>query len=194
MSPACGTCDAPLALPSEADHFAILGLARSLVIDQAEVERRYHDASRLVHPDRHQIGEATAARISIETSAAVNHAYRTLRDPVARGRYWLELHGESLAENNNRVPAPLAARVFEVQEQLEDLRRTPDDADLRAEVEASRTAVAMRFTDRLGELEACYERWRDAATRSVLAELKERLSEIAYLRTLVADVDEGLER
>jgi molecular chaperone HscB len=194
LSPACGVCSAPQAVAGAADHFTILGLERSLVLDQAEVERRYHDASRLVHPDRHQIGEAAAARISIETSAAVNRAYRTLRDPVARGRYWLELHGESLAENNNRVPPALAALVFDVQEQLEDLRRTPADADLRGRVESVRATVAADYGGRLEALAACYDRWRAAASPEVLAELKERLSEIAYLRTLLADVDEGLER
>jgi len=194
VSPACGTCEAPQALPSGADHFTTLGLTRSLVVDLADLERRYHEASRLVHPDRHQIGEPTAARISIETSAAVNRAYRTLRDPLARGRYWLELHGQSLAENNNRVPPTLAALVFDVQEQLEDLRGRSENADLRRQVEAARTAVAADFEGRLGELGECYDRWQSDATPPVLAELKERLSEIAYLRTLLADVDEGLER
>jgi molecular chaperone HscB len=194
LSPACGTCEAPQALPSGSDHFTILGLTRSLVVDLADLERRYHEASRLVHPDRHQVGEPTAARISVETSAAVNRAYRTLRDPLARGRYWLELHGQSLAENNNRVPPTLATLVFDVQEQLEDLRSRSESADLRGQVEAARAAVAADFAGRLGELDACYDRWQADATPPVLAELKTRLSEIAYLRTLLADVDEGLER
>jgi len=194
LSPACETCRAPLMLSREADHFSVLGVPRSLVVDGAEVERRWHDASRLVHPDRHQIGEATAARISIETSAAVNRAYRTLRDPVARGRYWLELHGDSLAENNHRVPPALASLVFEVQEQLDDLRRTPDDAALRRDVEVARANVAERVESRLRELERRFAEWADVATRAVLAELKDRLAEIAYVRTLLADVDEALER
>jgi hypothetical protein len=99
-----------------------------------------------------------------------------------------------LAENNNRVPPALAALVFDVQEQLEDLRRTPADADLRGRVESVRATVAADYGGRLEALAACYDRWRAAASPEVLAELKERLSEIAYLRTLLADVDEGLER
>ena len=46
-------------------------------------------------------------------TALVNRAYRTLKDPVARGLYWLEIHGESLGRDNERVPPALAARVFE---------------------------------------------------------------------------------
>jgi hypothetical protein len=61
-------------------------------------------------------------------------------------------------------------------------------------VETVRATVATDYDGRLQDLEACYDRWRADAAPEVLAELKERLSEIAYLRTLLADVDEGLER
>ena len=52
----------------------------------------------------------------------MNRAYRTLRDVVQRGQYWLELQGEQLGRDNNRVPPALAALVFEVQEKLAEAR------------------------------------------------------------------------
>jgi len=65
---------------------------------------------------------AGRAGASLRMTSLVNRAYRTLKDPVQRGLYWLELNGESLGRDNERVPPALAARVFEVQEQLEELR------------------------------------------------------------------------
>ena len=59
---------------------------------------------------------------SLRGTALLTRSYRTLRDPVTRGLYWLELNGRSSLENNNRVPPELAELVFEAQEQLAELR------------------------------------------------------------------------
>lgn len=189
----CLSCEAPQPLPQSADLFAVLGLPRRLVIDRAELERRFHEASRAVHPDRHQVAVDRSRQLSLVASAAVNRAYRTLRDPVSRGRYWLELHGMPLGERNNRVPPELAALVFETQEQLEALREAPSDA-VRAEVQAVRAQLEERLRALLAELDARYVAWDavDARAPAVLDELKRRLSDVAYLSTLREDVENAL--
>ena len=187
----CLACDAPQPLASDADLFAILGLPRRLTVARDDLERRYLDASRVVHPDRHQTADARTRDLSLAASAAVNKAYRTLRDPVERGRYWLELHGEALGRENNHVPPALADLVFETQEALESFRGGTASRD---SVAATHEALAERLRQLVRDLEARYVTWdaADPAAATVLAELKQRLSEIAYLGTLVEDVDEAL--
>ena len=90
-------------MATDADLFQVLGLPRRLAVDRGDLDRRYHDASRVVHPDRHGTADPRTRDLSLAASAAVNRAYRTLRDPVERGRYWLELHGEPLGRDNNQV-------------------------------------------------------------------------------------------
>ncbi|MGA6973924.1 MAG: hypothetical protein WBY93_20010, partial [Candidatus Binatus sp.] len=46
----CAECGTPLAAPL--DCFAALGLPRKLTIDLDALERRYHELSRKLHPDR----------------------------------------------------------------------------------------------------------------------------------------------
>src|SRR5262249_10827257 len=136
---ACPRCEAIQRLDRDVDLFAVLGLPRRLPIDPVALERRYHDASRLVHPDRHQPASPEERELSLAASTAVNRAYRTLRDPVARARYWLELHGERLAEDGARVPPEIAAEVFETQERLAHLPAAGPRADrLRAQLRAVR--------------------------------------------------------
>ena len=187
---ACAACEAPQPV-ADADLFAVLGLPRLLVIDRADLERRYLDASRAVHPDRHQTADERTRQLSLAASAAVNRAYRTLRDPIARGRYWLELHGEHLGRDNNRVPPALAELVFETQEALETFRQSGTD---RAAIERTHAELDARVRELVTELEGRYAAWdaADPAAPPVLAELKRRLSDVAYLETLVVDLDEAV--
>ena len=180
---ACPRCGTVQRLAGDADLFAVLGLPRRLTIDAGELERRYVEAARAVHPDRHQTSGSAAREASLATSTAVNRAYRTLRDPVARGRYWLELHGTRLAENGAKVPPEIAAEVFETQEKLAELQA---GEPVREEVVTLRDGLGDRLADLREQLEA---RFGDEPS---LDELRRRLAEIAYLQTLHGDLDEVL--
>ncbi len=184
----CPGCGAVQPLHADADLFAVLGLPRHLAIDAADLEHRYHAVSRVVHPDRFQTGSPRARELSLAASAAVNRAYRTLRDPVTRGRYWLELHGARLGDGGPQVPPEIAAEVFETQEKLEELRGGGAPA-LRREVEALRDGFAARLDALRDELVAVYAS-ANGGTAS-LDELRRRLSEIAYLRTLLGDIEDA---
>lgn len=191
LGPACLSCEAPQPLDRNPDLFEVLGLPRRLTIARDVLEARYLEASRLVHPDRHQTADAHTRALSLTASAAVNQAYRTLRDPVARGRYWLELHGEVLGRDNNQVPRGLASLVFETQETLETFRGggTTRGAvrDMHADLDEQLRALVCELGERYATWDAA-----DAAAPDALQELKRRLSEIAYLGTLTEDVDEAL--
>jgi molecular chaperone HscB len=189
LSAFCSSCEAPQPLAPEADHFVVLGVPRCLDLDGAELERRYHEASRRVHPDRHQTAGPREQELSLAASAALNRAYRTLRDPVARGRYWLELHGDAIGLDNNRVPPALADLVFDVQEQLAELHAGRGDTGA---VRVARGALAERLAILGAGLEARYRGGDDPDSPAALADLKCALSEVAYLRTLLRDVDAGL--
>lgn len=187
----CAACGAPQPLAADADAFDVLGVQRRLVVDRADVERRYLDAARAVHPDRHQTADERVRALSVAASAAVNRAARTLRDPIELGRLWLGLHGEALGRDNNAVPPALAETVFETQELLDEFRA---GAATRDGVSRTHDELAARLDGLVRELESRYADWdaADASAPPVLAELKRRLSEIAYLGTLVDDVDEAL--
>jgi molecular chaperone HscB len=190
----CARCEAVQPLAPEADLFTILELPRRLEIDVAGLEARYHAASRAVHPDRYQTAGARERDLSLAASAAVNRAYRTLRDPVMRGRYWLELHGTRLGDQGPQVPPEIAAEVFEAQEKLEELRAAgggPEAAALRRDVETMHDRFAARLTALSDGLFS--DRTAGNGEGPFLDELRRRLSEIAYLRTLVGDIEDAIE-
>jgi molecular chaperone HscB len=191
---ACADCGTPLA--ASLDCFAALGLPRKLTIDLDALERRYHELSRKLHPDRFASKGVAVRDASLRATATLTRSYRTLRDPVARGLYWLELNGEKLAENNKRVPPEIAELVFEVQEQLAEMQLAdPEEAHERAtEVTARRVHLQFAMDETLVELDRHFAKWSQSADEKMLTlELKAVLSNIAYLRTLIRDVDRALE-
>src|SRR5271156_4948659 len=190
----CAECGSPLAAPL--DCFAALGIRRALAIDLDAPERRYHELSRKLHPDRFASKGPKMRDASLRATATLTRSYRTLRDPVARGLYWLELNGEKLAENNKRVPPELAELVFEVQEQLAEMQLSdPEEAQERAtEIAARRIELQFKMDEALIELERNFVKWDQSEdVKALTSELKGTLSNIAYLRTLIRDVDRALE-
>jgi molecular chaperone HscB len=188
----CSGCDIVAPAAAESDYFAVFSLPRRPTIDLADLEQRYYALSRALHPDLFSDRPPAEQAASLRMTALVNRAYKTLKDPVARGLYWLELHGESLGRDNERVPPALAARVFEVQEQLEDLRA----ARKQSGAETETRAVAAVRDELRGDLDDCEGRLarnfeRDGGA-DALVETKKILSELHYLRTLLRDVEKEL--
>src|SRR6202166_4987647 len=170
----CADCGTPLS--ASLDSFAALELPRKLSIDLAALERIYHDVSRKIHPDRFASRDVAIRDASLRATALLTRAYRTLRDPTARGLYWLELNGEKLAENNKRVPPDLAELVFEVQEQLAEMQLSsdPEAALERAtEIAARRIELQFKMDERLAELDRNFAKWDQPADQKMLTlELK----------------------
>ncbi|PYO21384.1 MAG: Fe-S protein assembly co-chaperone HscB [Candidatus Rokuibacteriota bacterium] len=75
------------------DYFEVFGLPRKLAVDSAELQRRFYALAREHHPDFHQAAPAEERARIEATSALVNAAYRTLRDPIARVEYLVRLEG-----------------------------------------------------------------------------------------------------
>ncbi|HEV3115062.1 MAG TPA: Fe-S protein assembly co-chaperone HscB [Candidatus Binataceae bacterium] len=195
----CSDCGAPLA--AELDYFAALGVPRRLILDPSQLETLYHDLGRRVHPDRFANSPAQIRAVSLTATALLTRAFRTLRDPVGRALYWLELHGEKLASDNKKVAPELAELIFEVQETLSELR----DADfnggdekeiLRAQIAASKQGIDASLKEALAELELNFTRWDSGVNHDpgLIVQLKAILSRIAYLRTLARDIDCALDQ
>jgi molecular chaperone HscB len=92
----CYTCGA-VQPPRGQDHFTRLGLAKGFDIDAAELDRRYFALQRNLHPDRFARRSARERALAESQSATLNQGYETLRDPLRRAGYLLELAGRRSA-------------------------------------------------------------------------------------------------
>ncbi len=199
----CPQCSRILALGRHGDFFAFLGLPRRLVIDQAQLERRFRDLSRQFHPDYFYNASPTERLASLERSSYLNDAYRALRNPISRIEHLLAIEGLPPAKSDEgtaKVPPSLLEEVFELNEQLDEIRESresgADPAALRERLESARKPIDLKREEHEREVEALSARWdqqqaEGAASdrRATLDALRERLLERNYINNLLATID-----
>jgi len=123
-------------------HFELFGLPVAFGLDQEALEKAYHEIQAQVHPDRFAHAGDAERRASLQWTTRVNEAYRTLKDPVQRGRHLLELHGVDVAfETNTQMPTDFLMRQLELREELEAAtgKKDPSRLDrMRADLSLSK--------------------------------------------------------
>lgn len=175
-----------------ADHFEILGIPRGFRVDERELENRYRELSRLLHPDRHAARSATERRLALEKMIEVNDAYRTLREPVRRTAYLLSLRGLEVGETDgsNFLPPGFLMEVMERREAFDEARARGDRERVSNLAEAARRERAEAL-DALGE---AFDRDddREAATQvSILRYLDRFLSDVRAWEDQVFEEENG---
>jgi len=177
------------------DHFEVLGLPRRLQVDQAQLAKNYYALSRLYHPDFHHSASPSERVASLRRTAAVNDAYKTLKDPVARGKWWLEANGGRLNQSN-QVPPDLVELVFEVQDAISEIGDSSDPAQI-TQIARYRDEVKSELAMRLSALNENFAQWdsrsEDADTSALRDDLQRILASISYLRTLLRDIETARE-
>lgn len=91
----CSVCGAVQG-PGTIDHFSRLGLQPTFDIDLDLLEKQYFGFQRRLHPDRFAAKSAKERALSQSQATALNEAYETLKDPLKRAAYVLELKGHKV--------------------------------------------------------------------------------------------------
>lgn len=144
----CPQCTKILSLGRQGDYFAFLGVPRKLNLDAADLEQRFRTLSRQFHPDYFYNATPAERRASLERSSYLNDAYRTLKNPISRIAYLLDVEGVWTASDKqdaaiqraergagtpaerdrgrargvNTTPAALLEEVFALNEELDEVR------------------------------------------------------------------------
>lgn len=107
-----------------ANHFEIFDLPPSFEIETETLTQRYRDLQRTVHPDNYANAPDRERRLAMQRATQVNEAFQTLKEPLSRGRYLLQLHGlDPNAENATPMGNEFLLEQMELHEELADLKR-----------------------------------------------------------------------
>jgi molecular chaperone HscB len=163
------------------DYFQFFGLEPKLALDAGELQARFYRLSRELHPDRFQRATPAGRDRSVEASAFLNDAYRTLRDPVARAEYVLRRRG--LDAGSNQAPPELLEEVFALNEALEDANRP--------QLEAGRLRFQALLASADAELQDLFARF-DRGDPAAPAKIRAVLNRRRYISNLLTQVETGL--
>jgi molecular chaperone HscB len=183
------------------DYFEVFGLPRRLGIDLDDLRQRFYDLSRRVHPDFFQAGTPAERARSLEHSALVNRAYRTLRDLVARVEYLIQLEeGRETREGPGirpHGPTELLEEILEVQEGVREARGGEPDEATHRRLRDTRARLVERCGAEDESLLELAREWDaraegDAGRKALLERMKQTLAARAYLNTVINDLSEAL--
>jgi molecular chaperone HscB len=201
------------------DYFQIFSLPPHLTIDTPALEKSFYALSRRLHPDRFASRPPAEQAAALAESSRLNDAYRTLKDPITRTEYLLELEGIQLEEQSSAataaartsgtakkqvVPEDLLEEAFELNMQLEEMRMAKkmgeDDPQLRKDLLAAKSDFDAKLAATDADLASLQTQWDTAldaddqaaklTARDAMVALLNRRS---YLRNLVRDVNNALE-
>ncbi len=134
-------------------HFELFGLPARFAVDAAALEARYRELQREVHPDRFAAAPDAERRVSLQLATRVNEAYRTLKSPLKRAVYILQLRGvDPEFETNTAMPPEFLMEQMSWRERIEAGSEKPEALlQLRAGLSEESRKIYERLQGQLDE-------------------------------------------
>jgi len=166
------------------NHFDLFYLPISFQVDSAVLDAAYRDVQREVHPDKFTTASDAEKRLAAQWATRANEAYRTLKSPLNRGRYFLKIHGvETEEESNTAMPLEFLMQQMEWREAVVDARASKDEAKLDELAVQKNAHEKELFTKLSGELNQT----------STLADARLTVRKLRFIEKLGEEIDDAFE-
>ncbi len=173
------------------EYYELFGIRRGLNLPLDDLQKRYYDLSRQLHPDRFMRKPEAERQRALDMSSALNDAYRTLKDPIRRAQYLLALEGFDIGEQRSKnVPPELLEEVFELNLALEEMRSGDDSA--RPQIEQAEKNFTAMLSDSDAQLQSLFKQYDSGPSRDVLTQIRNTLNRRKYIQNLVSEVERTL--
>ncbi|HRD33164.1 MAG TPA: Fe-S protein assembly co-chaperone HscB [Rhodocyclaceae bacterium] len=173
-----------MSIDLQQDFFALLDQPRRFRLDLVALEAAYHELHGQVHPDRHAHLPDADKRRAMQWATRVNEAFVTLRKPLERARYLLELAGVDAAlETNTAMSAEFLMEQMEWREAVEEARAAMAVDALETLYKRLRTHAGDVFESLAVQLDERHD--FDAAAETV--------RRLMFIEKLQDDMDDALE-
>jgi len=162
-------------------HFQLFNLPQTFAIDLAALDTQYRRLQSEVHPDRFASASDAEKRQSLQLATQANDAYQTLKNPLQRGRYLLQLKGiDTLEESNTAMPTAFLIQQMEWREAIED-------AQNMAQLEVLQQDLREKTNSLCAQLQTALDQSHDdkMATESV--------RQLSFMDKLLNEIDQAME-
>jgi molecular chaperone HscB len=169
--------------PSGKNHFELFGLPVTFDVDVDDLAARYREMQRRVHPDKFASASDQDRRLSLQMTALINEAFQTLKDPVRRGRYLLNLRGVDLGDETDTAMDPaFLMEQMELREQLDEVRQADNPHKPLA-------VLANRIEQSLQKGIRDFRRMLTEATPEADRKARNALREMQFLEKMRREID-----
>jgi molecular chaperone HscB len=185
----CPSCGKPQAMrtegPNAESYFTVLAAPSKFEQDLGELQKRFYEVSRALHPDRFTTADEQSRANSLERMSYLNDAYRTLRAPSELRDYMLELHGlKTDPATKGQIPTQLAESWFDLQDSLME---DPDQAESKlAAFEQELREFRSGVETRIQASESLFDVSGDVEG---LKKMAREIQELSYLKSMDRDVE-----
>lgn len=163
------------------NYFQLFGLPVSFSLDAAALQPMWRSLQQQWHPDRFAQDDAAAQRHALQMISRINAAYDTLREPVRRASYMLELVGRgSEAERVSVMDTDFLMAQMELRESLEEAEALHELDAIEAEAQDWLNALLREFP-----LDYAAEDWPEAT---------DCLRKMQFMSRLLSEIREQRER
>jgi molecular chaperone HscB len=149
-------------------------------IDMDHLQQHYRNLAQSVHPDKFASAGDQERRISMQQTSWINKAFQTLKDPIERAVYLLQLKGVDVRlENETTMDAAFLMQQMELREALEGVH-TQTDPLAFLDMELAKVKSAMQGLSR--EFSAAYQ-------ADAVDEAKECLRKMQFMQKARKEID-----
>ena len=148
---------------------------------------RYRDLQRSAHPDNYANASEREQRLALQTTAQINEAFQTLKDPMLRARYLLELQGINLSDEKHTLKdVAFLMDQMELRENLAEIMQKPQPFDVLNQFIDSLEKRTAAHVQQLAQ--ACAQAQWDA-----VVQLVQKLQFFKRIREEALDLEETLD-
>lgn len=144
------------------DFFTMFGISPSFDLPLDDLAQHYRQLQNELHPDRFVRQGDAEKRLALQAAVRLNEAWQTLKNPVSRARYLLQMQGVDTAEEQNTsMPAEFLMAQMAWREAIEDAQSAHNQAAL----EQIAQDLAQEQQDAIGALSQAFaaKDWAQAA-------------------------------
>jgi len=163
------------------NYFELFEIPVSYDVDLNQVQDRYRSLQKAVHPDKYANASSQERRISMQHTSLINQALHTLKHPVERAMYLLQLKGVDFTmDNQTTMDAAFLMEQMEMREKLEAVR---DNADPLEELDNMLAGVKSSMSSMADEFKRAY-------ASDDIDDAKETVRKLQFLYKASKEIDE----
>lgn len=167
------------------NYFQLFDLAETFDIDSESLAEKYRQLQSENHPDRFAGADESARLRAVQFTSLINEAYATLKSPLRRAGYMLQLQG---FDTERVEQADLGADLLMEQMQLREALEELDEGDAALdELAAMKKDINAKY---LARQQGFAEQMQAEDVRSA----KKIFHEMQFLHKLLSEIDQAEEQ